>query len=89
MKKILLVWLSLFAPAVFGWGAEGHRITALMAEEMLSPRARIAVNQLLDGGTLTDAALYMDVYGRRSNVKYPARNAGISTTYRFAVNSPV
>ena len=62
MKKILLVWLSLFASAVFGWGAEGHRITALMAEDMLSPRARIAVNQLLDGGSLTEAALYMDVY---------------------------
>ena len=61
MKKILLVWLSLFASAVFGWGAEGHRITALMAEDMLSPRARIAVNQLLDGGIVDRRCA---VYGR-------------------------
>ena len=33
-----------------------------MAEELLSPKARIAVNQLLDGGSLGDAATYMDVY---------------------------
>ncbi len=66
MKKIspAMVWLlsSLFAPTVFSWGAEGHRITGNMAEEMLSPKARIVVNQLLDGGSLAEAAIFMDVY---------------------------
>lgn len=45
-----------------GWGNEVHRITGLMAQEMLTPRARIAVNQLLDGGDLSDASVYMDIY---------------------------
>ena len=66
MKKISLTMMlllsSFLAPTVLGWGAEGHRITGLMAEELLSPKARILVNQLLDGGSLGDAAIYMDVY---------------------------
>ncbi len=66
MKKIsaaiLCLYSAFFASTGFAWGTEGHRITGSMAEEMLSPKARIAVNQLLDGGSLADAAIYMDVY---------------------------
>ncbi len=68
MKKhlfaLLLSPLMIVAPVpnAFGWGAEGHRITGFMAEELLTPKARIAVNQLLDGGSLADAAVFMDVY---------------------------
>jgi hypothetical protein len=60
--RAFILLLGLSATPAFGWGAEGHRITGLMADEMLSPKARIAVNELLDGGTLADAALYMDIY---------------------------
>ena len=44
------------------WGNDAHRIMALMAQEMLTPRARIAAADLLDGGTLADASTYMDLY---------------------------
>jgi hypothetical protein len=42
------------------WSNEAHRITALMAQEMLTPKARAAVAELLDGGSLADASTFMD-----------------------------
>ncbi|NJR71781.1 MAG: S1/P1 nuclease [Gammaproteobacteria bacterium] len=67
MKSILLssvfaIALSMCATLAFGWGAEGHRVTGLMADQMLTPKARIQVNQLLDGGALADAVLFADIY---------------------------
>lgn len=58
----LTMLCSLYATLAHSWGAEGHRVTALMAEDMLNPKARIQVNQLLDGGALVDAVLFADVY---------------------------
>jgi hypothetical protein len=63
MKQLFLaITVSLCATFAFGWGAEGHRVTALMADDMLTPKARIAVGQLLDGGSLADAVLFADIY---------------------------
>lgn len=63
MKQLFLaITISLCTTFVFGWGAEGHRVTALMADDMLTPKARIALNQLLDGGSLADAVLFADIY---------------------------
>ena len=59
---LLIALICTTSERAFGWGNEVHRITGLMAQEMLTPRARIAVNQLLDGGDLADASLYMDIY---------------------------
>jgi hypothetical protein len=44
------------------WGSEGHRVTGHIAETMLTPKARLTVNSLLDGGSLAEASVYMDVY---------------------------
>lgn len=44
------------------WGTEGHRITGYIADSMLTPRARLIANQLLDGESLADASNYMDIY---------------------------
>ncbi len=44
------------------WSNDAHRITALMAEDILTPKARATVTELLDGGTLADASTYMDFY---------------------------
>jgi len=63
MKSLFLITiLSACSTLAFGWGAEGHRVTALMADDMLTPKTRIQVNQLLDGGTLVDAVLFPDIY---------------------------
>ncbi len=61
-SHLLAITLSLCTTLALGWGAEGHRVTGLMADDMLTPKARIAVGQLLDGGALVDAVLFADIY---------------------------
>jgi hypothetical protein len=43
------------------WGTEGHRVTGLIATELLTPRARIAISRVIPGGELADISLYMDI----------------------------
>jgi hypothetical protein len=44
------------------WGAQGHRMVALVAEQHLSAQARLNVRWLLDGRTLADVAVWADEY---------------------------
>lgn len=46
----------------WAWGREGHRLTALVAEEYLTPAAKAQVAQLLGKETLADAAPWADSY---------------------------
>lgn len=53
-------------PLAFGplpahaWGAEGHRVAALVAEPLLTQPARATLQSLLGSETLTEAAVWMD-----------------------------
>src|SRR5688572_29641141 len=48
--------LILFLPSLcHAWGGEGHQLVALIAEDMLTPEARNAEGELLDGGNISDA----------------------------------
>lgn len=49
-----------FPSGARAWGAEGHRITGLIAYELLSPRARAAVRHYLGSDDLAGAAVWMD-----------------------------
>jgi hypothetical protein len=50
----LLLLLKL--PSVcLAWGGEGHQLVALIAEDRLTPPARAAVKELLDGANISDA----------------------------------
>jgi len=42
------------------WGAEVHRITDLVAYELLTPQERAAIRYLLGTYSLTDATVWMD-----------------------------
>jgi hypothetical protein len=53
---------SLASASAFGWGFEGHRITGLVAEQLLTPKAKQEVEALLEGGSLADAATYPDYF---------------------------
>jgi hypothetical protein len=55
----LLLTGLLSAPA-FGWGAQGHRIVAMVAERRLTMKARKAIEDLLGDQTLEDVANYAD-----------------------------
>ena len=58
----ILMLSSAFAPtAAFAWGAEGHRVTGLIATELLTPRARMRLNDLIPGADLGDIANYIDL----------------------------
>lgn len=65
MKKIIFAAaLFLVANMTFGsegdWGKTGHRATAEIAENHLSPKAKKAINELLDGYGLAFVANYAD-----------------------------
>ncbi|MEO8104413.1 MAG: S1/P1 nuclease [Betaproteobacteria bacterium] len=62
---LLLTALLLFCsrPAsVWAWGSEGHRVTGLVAGELLTAKTRIRLNQLVPGIDLGEFANRMDVY---------------------------
>jgi hypothetical protein len=50
--------LVLIIPSLcYGWGGEGHQLIALIAEEKMTPEARAAVAELLDGAHISDAEI--------------------------------
>ncbi|MBL8519418.1 MAG: S1/P1 nuclease [Betaproteobacteria bacterium] len=73
---VLLAALSLpgFAQA---WGPDGHRITGLVAQELLTPKARLRLNQLMrtmPAGpveNLADFANQMDVFRMALSLEVP------------------
>lgn len=58
----MLVLLSLPVQDALAWGAKGHRLTALIAEQLLSPTARLRLKAILGTGDLAAAALYLDIH---------------------------
>lgn len=49
-------------PQSRAWGREGHRLTALVAEQYLTPETKAAVAELLHQETLADVAPWADTY---------------------------
>lgn len=56
----LVLSFVLLAGAVFGWGKTGHRVTGQIAENHLSAKARKAIQELLGGESLAEAANWAD-----------------------------
>ena len=56
---------------VWAWGNEGHRVTGLVANELLTPKARIRLNQLVPGINLGEFASQMDVYRAALAIELP------------------
>jgi hypothetical protein len=52
---------------VYGWGAQGHRLVALVAENHLTPAARKNVQVLLGDESLADVAVWADEYLQGNN----------------------
>ncbi len=69
-----VVLLLLCAPPATAWGPDGHRITGLVAQELLTPKARIRLNQLMQSmqiGDLADFANQMDVFRMALSIEVP------------------
>jgi hypothetical protein len=62
LKALLLgIWtIGLMPDPSFGWGQEGHRIIAAIAEHRLHPSSSMAIRELLDGGYLREIGNWAD-----------------------------
>jgi hypothetical protein len=58
--------LSVATPRSWAWGREGHRLTALVAEQYLTRDARLQIAELLHGETLADVASWADEYRKEA-----------------------
>jgi hypothetical protein len=54
--------LAVVVPQSWAWGRAGHRLTALVAEQYLTPEARAQATALLNGGSLASVASWADDY---------------------------
>ena len=64
MKRIIFTILSismlLNSISSFAWGSKGHDIVAAIAEQNLTPKAKKALNELLDGKSIVYYSSWMD-----------------------------
>lgn len=61
MKKVFIFLGALvFSVHSFGWGATGHRIVGLIAEQYLTKKAKRNIEKVLGHETLAEVANYMD-----------------------------
>jgi len=66
-----LVVLCFQPVTVWAWGNEGHRVTGLVANDLLTAKARIRLNQLVPGIDLGEFASQMDVYRTALTLEIP------------------
>jgi hypothetical protein len=69
MKKTILrslttaaLLLCMTTPRTWAWGREGHRLTALVAENYLTPETQAAIKDLLGKDSIADIASWADDY---------------------------
>ena len=60
MKKLITLVCLCTALMSWGWGQKGHDVTAYVAEQHLTPEAKAAVNDLLDGKSMVYWANWLD-----------------------------
>lgn len=59
-RTCILIAGILVAGQALGWGATGHRVAGQIAEEYLSPQARLAIEDVLGVETLAQASTWPD-----------------------------
>lgn len=55
-----MIWFGVIPTTAYAWGSKGHQIIARIARQRLSPRARKAVNELLNAQSLELASTWAD-----------------------------
>ena len=59
-KLIIGVVAAAISFQVLSWGQTGHRVTGAIAEKYLTPKAQLAISQLLINEDLAEASTYAD-----------------------------
>jgi hypothetical protein len=85
--------LSVGVPRGLAWGREGHRLTALVAQQYLTAEARAQIAELLHGESIADIASWAD--DRNAALEYRSGSASsvvamasIAGLLCFYCNSP-
>jgi hypothetical protein len=69
---VLIGAILVFVPRhVLAWGTEGHRVSGIIAQDLLTAKTRIRVNELMGGADLADISLYMDINRKELSEKFP------------------
>ncbi len=71
LPMVALLALCTLPATVQAWGNEGHRVTGLVANDLLTAKARIRLNQLVTGIDLGEFASQMDVYRAALSLEIP------------------
>jgi hypothetical protein len=58
----MVLLFAVAAPPSWAWGRTGHRLTALVAEQYLTPEAKAQIAELLHGQSIADVASWADDY---------------------------
>lgn len=66
MKKLFTLVLLALGSNVFAWGPLGHKVVGEIATLNLTPKAKQAVQKLLNNGSLTELATWADVIKNES-----------------------
>lgn len=70
-SALLALFLLLSPTAALAWGREGHRVSGLIANELLTLRSRAGLRALLGSDDLTLAATWADDYRAPLGLAYP------------------
>jgi len=68
----LLLLITLFAPAVLGWGMLGHRTTALLASRFLHKDAAQSIRAILEPQSMVTASTWADYYSHTAEGRFSA-----------------
>lgn len=60
LNVMMLATLSLAPQSAMAWGAKGHRLTGLIASELISDETRSAMKSIMGSANLAKFSLYMD-----------------------------
>ena len=91
-KAVFFILFTLAITEVFGWGATGHRVTGMIAEQYLNPKAKAALKGLLGQETLWMIATWMDEIRSDSTYDYATDwhfvTIPVGMTYEQSVKNP-
>lgn len=88
LRNIFLATMATAGLTAFAWGQKGHDVTAAIAERHLTPKARAAVDSLLDGKSIIYWANWLDNASHTPQYAYSKtwhyRNIDAGETYEAA-----
>jgi hypothetical protein len=70
LRQSLLVFFIYLPFTSMAWGVQGHRIVGQIAESYLTPKARLAIQQILGNETIAMASNYADFIKSDSSYNY-------------------